>query len=119
MATFLFLINSLVPSCIALTRARKNTSGNIGYCNVQLQRLVYTSTSTVVLGKDRTPRFSDESHPYPDDHLDIYTETKAKAEKLVVAANGRNGLATCTLRPRSCQNGTPQLDIYWKRGSYY
>ena len=66
-------------------------------CNVQ--RLVYTSTLAVVFGKDESPHFSDESHPYPDDPLDIYAETKAKAEKLVVAANGRNGLATCSLRP--------------------
>jgi nucleoside-diphosphate-sugar epimerase len=72
-------------------------------------RLVYTSTGSVVVdGSDikvRTPPLQqprrgrrtrarlrqdgDESMEYPERHLDVYSSTKAAAEKLVLAANGR------------------------------
>ena len=41
----------------------------------------------------------DESHPYPDATPYLYSETKAEAERRVVAANG-DGLETVVLRPR-------------------
>ncbi|KAF0911351.1 hypothetical protein E2562_008238 [Oryza meyeriana var. granulata] len=39
--------------------------------------------------------------PYPDKFNDSYSETKADAEKLVMRANGRDGLLTCCIRPSS------------------
>lgn len=41
----------------------------------------------------------DESLPYCKRHLDGYTETKEKAERIVLEANGKKGLLTVALRP--------------------
>ncbi|KAG8873674.1 erg26, C-3 sterol dehydrogenase [Tulasnella sp. 331] len=65
-------------------------------CNVP--RLVFTSSSGVVdAGIDLVD--ADERLPYPDQFLDAYNESKALAEKIVLEANGRNGLLTVALRP--------------------
>ncbi len=62
-----------------------------------VRRLVYTSTPSVVhAGKD--VEGADESLPYPKHFEAYYSETKAKAEKAVLAANGPD-LATVSLRP--------------------
>jgi sterol-4alpha-carboxylate 3-dehydrogenase (decarboxylating) len=42
---------------------------------------------------------ADERLPYPEVPLDAYNETKAKAEKAVLEANGKGGLKTVALRP--------------------
>jgi nucleoside-diphosphate-sugar epimerase len=34
-------------------------------------------------------------------HNDIYSETKAQGEALVLSANGKSGLVTCAIRPSS------------------
>lgn len=61
-------------------------------------RLVYTSSPSVVFdGLDHVG--VDESKPYARSHLNHYSETKAVAEQAVVAANGKGGLATVSLRP--------------------
>jgi nucleoside-diphosphate-sugar epimerase len=61
-------------------------------------RLVYTSSPSVTFdGTDQ--RGIDESAPYPTRWLCHYPHTKALAEQEVLAANGRNGLLTCALRP--------------------
>ncbi|AMO55395.1 steroid delta-isomerase [Endozoicomonas montiporae] len=63
-----------------------------------VERLVYTSTSSVVI--DGQPiAGGDESLPYASNFRDLYTETKTKAEQLVLAANGTHNLYTCALRP--------------------
>lgn len=60
--------------------------------------LVYTSTLSVVFnGGEFTGE--DESLPYGSNWLCHYAETKAIAEQEVLAANGKEGLATVTLRP--------------------
>lgn len=41
----------------------------------------------------------DESHPYPEQQRFLYSETKAEAERVVLAANGPD-LTTISLRPR-------------------
>ncbi len=41
----------------------------------------------------------DESHPYPERHRFLYPETKAEAERLVLAANGPS-FTTISVRPR-------------------
>ena len=62
-----------------------------------VRRLVYTSTPSVVhAGKDVAG--ANESLPYPKHFEAYYSETKAKAEKAVLAANGPD-LATVSLRP--------------------
>ncbi len=61
-------------------------------------RLVYTSSPSVTFdGRDQLG--VDESAPYPRRWLCHYPHSKALAEQAVLAANGRNGLLTCALRP--------------------
>ena len=70
----------------------------IAACKKQgVRRLVYTSTPSVVHeGKDNEG--ANESLPYAKHFEAYYSETKAKAEKAVLAANGQD-LATVSLRP--------------------
>ncbi|MSR60872.1 MAG: NAD-dependent epimerase/dehydratase family protein [Planctomycetes bacterium] len=60
-------------------------------------RLVHTSSPSVVFD-GRNHRGADESLPYPRRYLAAYPETKALAEREVLAANGPR-LATLALRP--------------------
>ncbi|KAH9924146.1 uncharacterized protein B0H18DRAFT_1012501 [Fomitopsis serialis] len=64
-----------------------------------VQKLVYTSSASVVFdGRDQAG--VDESVPYPEVPFDDYNDSKAVAERLVLAANeeGDSGLKTCSLR---------------------
>jgi nucleoside-diphosphate-sugar epimerase len=63
-----------------------------------IKTLVYTSSPSVVFGRDDICG-ANEDLPYPASHLCSYAATKAMAEKLVLAANSHNGLATTALRP--------------------
>src|SRR6185437_8430538 len=59
---------------------------------------VYTSSPSVTFdGSDQSG--IDESAPYPQRWLCHYSHTKALAEQEVLAANGREQLRTCALRP--------------------
>jgi len=60
-------------------------------------RLVYTSSPSVVFGRDDLCGV-DESTPYPPRYLAAYPETKAAAEQMILAANSAS-LATVALRP--------------------
>lgn len=61
-------------------------------------RLIYTSSPSVVFdGADHEG--IDETYPYPSNYLAFYPETKAIAEREVLAASGNGNLATCSLRP--------------------
>lgn len=62
--------------------------------------LIYTSTYNVCYGGQEIDG-GDESCPYFDvsAHTDVYSASKAQAEQLVLAANGRDNLRTCSLRP--------------------
>jgi nucleoside-diphosphate-sugar epimerase len=63
-----------------------------------VRKLVYTSSPSVVYdGRDHFG--ADESLPYPSSFLCHYPRSKAIAEQEVLAANGRDGLATVALRP--------------------
>ena len=62
-----------------------------------IRRLVYTSTPSVVHGGGDLEG-ADESVPYPGHFEAYYPETKARAERAVLAANGPE-LATVALRP--------------------
>jgi len=61
-------------------------------------KLVFTSSPSVVFD-GRPLEGVDESAPYPRRWLCHYAHSKALAEQCVLAANGRDGLATCALRP--------------------
>jgi len=63
-----------------------------------IKQLVFTSSASVVFD-GRHIKGGDESLPYCKTHLDGYTETKEKAERIVLEANGRKGLLTVALRP--------------------
>jgi nucleoside-diphosphate-sugar epimerase len=61
-------------------------------------KLVYTSTPSVVF--DNTSQEGcDESIPYPSHYENLYSQTKAMAERLVRDANGVGELLTVSLRP--------------------
>lgn len=63
-----------------------------------VRRLVYTSSPSVTFeGEDQCG--IDESAAYAKRWLCHYPRSKAIAEQAVLAANGRNGLLTCALRP--------------------
>lgn len=62
-----------------------------------IRRLVYTSTPSVVHAGSDLEGVSNDA-PYPEKFEAPYPETKAIAEREVLAANGA-GLATCALRP--------------------
>lgn len=63
----------------------------------RIGKLIYTSSPSVVFnGKDECG--IDESAPYPNHYLTHYPQTKAIAERRILAANGPQ-LATVALRP--------------------
>lgn len=79
-----------------------NTVGTqhvVDACQSQgVRRLVFSSSPSVTF--DGTDQCGvDESAPYPDMWLCHYPHTKALAEQHVLASHGKNGLATCALRP--------------------
>lgn len=62
-----------------------------------VKALVQTSSFSVVL--DRELNDKDETLPYATRTRDLYTLTKIEAERTVLAADDRDGLRTCALRP--------------------
>ena len=61
-------------------------------------RFIYISSGSVVYeGKDIEN--GDESLPYSSVSQAPYADSKIAAEKLVLAENGKGGVATCALRP--------------------
>jgi 3beta-hydroxy-Delta5-steroid dehydrogenase / steroid Delta-isomerase len=63
-----------------------------------VKRFVYTASNSVVMGGQVITN-GDETLPYTDRFNDLYTETKVVAEKFVLAANGVDGMLTCSIRP--------------------
>jgi sterol-4alpha-carboxylate 3-dehydrogenase (decarboxylating) len=86
-----------------------------------VRKLVFTSSAGVVFnGADLVN--VDERLPPPEKAMDAYNESKAKAEELVLAANGKGGLLTVALRPAgifgyvSCFAIIPRHRIYTSTG---
>lgn len=75
----------------------------------RVPKLVFTSSPSVVFdGHDHLD--GSEDLPYPRRYLAHYPRTKARAEQLVLEANGRWNLATCALRPHLIVgDGDPHL----------
>lgn len=70
----------------------------IAACQAEdVSRLVYTSSVDVVFNGAPIAN-GDETLPYPKRYLDYYSLTKRLGEQAVIAANGMNGLATCSIR---------------------
>ena len=63
-----------------------------------VQRFVYTSTPSVVFGKEDLMGVNEEQ-VYPKEHLTAYAETKTMAEKLVLQKNNSKTFLTCAIRP--------------------
>ena len=63
-----------------------------------VSRFVYTSTPSVVFGKEDLLGVTEEQ-PYPKEHLTAYAETKTMAEKLVLQTNNSQSFMTCAIRP--------------------
>ena len=63
-----------------------------------VKRFVYTASNSVVMGGQVITN-GDETLPYTERFNDLYTETKVAAEKFVLAANGVDGMLTCSIRP--------------------
>jgi nucleoside-diphosphate-sugar epimerase len=62
---------------------------------------VFIGTPSAVQDADAGDQIGvDESVPYPRRYLNLYAQTKAEAEKLVLAANSPD-MRTCSLRPRA------------------
>ncbi|NXD32465.1 ERG26 protein, partial [Spelaeornis formosus] len=78
----------------------KGTRNIIDEClALSVKKLVYTSSGGVVYNGESDIVTADERLPYPAKALDAYNETKVAAEKMVLEANGQNGLLTCAIRP--------------------
>jgi nucleoside-diphosphate-sugar epimerase len=75
------------------------TENVIAACRTHtVSRLIYTSSPSVIYdGRDH--QNANETLPYPEHYLCHYPQSKALAERAVLAANGTNGLATVALRP--------------------
>jgi len=110
-----FHVAGIVPHRVGFSSAdfhRINTTGTenvIKACHkCGVKRLIFTSIVTVVLSSDPTQVVdgADESYPYPDSPLNAFVASKGAAEKLVRAANGKNGLLTCVLRPGVLYGGS-------------
>ena len=74
-----------------------------------VRKLIYTSTPSVVWAPGGLEGM-DESVPYPDRYTCPYPATKAIAERLVLQANGTDGLLTVSVRPHLIfGSGDPHL----------
>lgn len=67
-------------------------------CTHRVPKLIFTSSPSVVFD-GRAHEGANELLPYAETFLCAYPQTKAVAERAVLAANGEDGLATVALRP--------------------
>lgn len=84
-------------------------------------RFIHISTEAV-LWRGQDLRDVDETYPYPTKTPYLYAETKAEAERRVLAANG-DGFATLALRPRLVwgPNDTtlvPEVEAMVEKGAF-
>lgn len=62
-----------------------------------VSRLIHTSSNNVTFGGPVID--GDESWPYAENAMDLYTQSKIRGEKIALAANETGGLLTCAIRP--------------------
>ncbi|KAJ3727874.1 hypothetical protein C8R42DRAFT_656715 [Lentinula raphanica] len=86
----------------ATTFRKVNVEGTrnvISACvEAKVPKLVYTSSSGIIFAGHGI-NGADETHPLPEKGYQAYHETKIIAERMILQANGKNGLFTCALRP--------------------
>ena len=83
------------------------TRNAIRACRSQgVRRLVYTSSHNIPI--DREIVLGDESLPDARQFLDLYTETKALAERAVLGADTAGGLRAAALRPAGLWGPGPE-----------
>jgi len=76
------------------------TKNVIAACKANgVRKLIYTSSAETMLAYDTIIEDGDETLPYPTRFASLYGETKSTAEQMILAANGTDGLLTCSLRP--------------------
>ncbi|MFE9575053.1 NAD-dependent epimerase/dehydratase family protein [Nocardia sp. NPDC006044] len=64
-------------------------------------QFIFISSPSALMDRDGGDQIDiDESVPYPERYLNLYSETKAAAERAVLAADA-SGFRTCALRPRA------------------
>lgn len=85
-----------------------------------VRKLVFTSSAGLVFNGGDLINVDERTQP-PEKAMDAYNESKAKAEELVLAANGVKGLLTVSLRPAGIfgpgdRQGTAGFYDVWKRG---
>ncbi|MET9485939.1 NAD-dependent epimerase/dehydratase family protein [Nocardia sp. NPDC006630] len=86
-----FVAENLTATEHLLKSARRNGAS----------RFVFISSPSALMDRDGGDQIDiDESVPYPSRYLNLYSETKAAAERAVLAANSP-GFSTCALRPRA------------------
>jgi nucleoside-diphosphate-sugar epimerase len=86
---------------------------------VGIKTFVYTSTPSVVFGKDSIENGSSET-PYPSEYLSLYAKSKALGEKYVLAAQSKDFNVTA-IRPHLIygerdKNIIPRLIESYKKG---
>lgn len=74
----------------------------------KVKKLVFTSSAGIVFNGSNIIG-ADERLPAPEKAMDAYNESKAKAEEIVLAANGKGGLLTVALRPAGIYGCVPSL----------
>jgi 3beta-hydroxy-delta5-steroid dehydrogenase/steroid delta-isomerase len=89
------------------TTSRRKRSYDVNVLGIQnvieasrdagVERLIHTSSNNVTL--DGPVIDGDESTPYAERARDLYTQTKILGEKIVLDAQGKDGLLTCAIRP--------------------
>lgn len=84
----------------AIDRVNIDGAKNVaGLCReLGVRSLVYTSSEDVALS-DVPAAGIDESTPYPRTLIHDYVRTKIEGERAVLAADGKDGLRTCSIRP--------------------
>ena len=90
-----------VPSEAILAVNVDGTQNLLDECRKKkVPMFIYTSSATAVLEKEdrNARRLKEEDCPYPTTHPDLYTSTKAEAERRVIRENSPE-FATCVLRP--------------------
>lgn len=86
-----FVAENLTATEQLLRAARRNGA----------QRFLFISSPSALMDRDGGDQVNvDESLPYPRRYLNLYSETKAAAERAVLAANAP-GFTTSALRPRA------------------
>ncbi len=86
------------------------------------RRFLHMSTEAVLWNGQNLVDVS-EDHPYPKSTPYLYSETKAEAERLVLAANQDGGMETVALRPRFVwgpgdQTLAPEITAMVEKGAF-